>query len=84
MAAADKNLDCFALEGGLLRVGEGILGLERCHGRSGKGLCAALDVSSFFASRLKLLRRAAHSAYLYGTCFGDEIAHTEFSHVRGF
>src|ERR1700679_1370626 len=70
-------LDRFPLEGSLLRTGKRIFRLERLHGRSGKGFRTTLDMGSLFARRLKLLRFPAQSAYLYRTCFRDEITHTE-------
>ena len=52
----DGWLGGFALEGGLLGAGEGVLSLDRCCGRSGEGLVAALRLGScFFAHSLEFL-----------------------------
>jgi hypothetical protein len=71
------GLDCLALEGGLLRVGEGVLCLERGYGRARCGLCAALYLSRFVTRCLQLLRFAAKSADFDCAWGRDEIAHVE-------
>src|ERR1700678_909645 len=74
------DLDGFALEGGLLGVGEGVLCLEGGDRRGGRGLGAVVGVGGFFAEGLELLGFATESADFDGAGFGDEIAHKEFSH----
>ena len=51
-----RPLGGLALEGGLLRSGEGVLCLDRCCGCSGKGFVAALRLGRcLFAQCLELL-----------------------------
>ncbi len=58
------SLDGFALEGRLLRAGEGVLDLDRSCGGCGEGLVAALCLGrSFFAQCLELLGFRAQPAY---------------------
>ena len=49
------QLDGFALEGGLLGVGEGVLGLEGGYRCRGLLLGAGVDLGCLFAGGLKLL-----------------------------
>ena len=69
------ELDGFALEGGLLGVGEGVLGLEGGDGLGGLGLCAGVGLGGLFAHGLELLGLAAEAADLEGAGFGDEVVH---------
>ena len=80
-----KRLDGFALEGGLLGVGEGVFRFEGGDGGGGKGLGAGLALGGLIAECLELLRLAAEAADFDGTWFRDEIAHREIlSYAEGW
>src|ERR1700743_2346765 len=66
----------FALEGGFLGVGEGVLGFEGRSGIAVSRLGAGFALVHFLAERLELLGFAAQAAYFYAG-FGNEIAHKE-------
>ncbi len=72
---AKRSLHRLTLEGGLLRVGEGVFRLQRACRDVGLRVDATLGQLCLFARRLQLLRRPAQPADLAAAGLRDEIAH---------